>query len=374
MRDPSLPTTAEVNLGAIERNYRSVRALLRPATKFLAVVKADAYGHGAVPVARRLCSAGADWLGVAQIEEGAQLRRAGISSPILVMQGVRPSEAAAVLELGLAPLVFQKDVVDALAARARTAGRKIPVHVKVDTGMTRLGVLPEDLAGFLDYALGQEGIVLEGICSHFASGEDPGEAATIGQKRLFAEAAEMASRKARGPLLRHLANSAATILDATSHYDMVRIGITLYGEHPAPRTRARVQLEPALSWRTIVSQIKTVPAGTGVSYGATFHAARASRIGVLPVGYADGYPRLLSNNAEVVVEGRKSPVVGTVCMDFVMVDLTGVSGAKEGGEAILLGGSGDQRISAADLARRCDTISYEILCGIGKRVPRVYLE
>lgn len=374
MRDLFRPTTAEINLGAIERNYRTVRGLLRPSTKFLAVVKADAYGHGAVPVARRLCASGADWLGVAQVEEGAQLRREGISCPILIMQGLQPAEAGAAVDLGLTALVFQKSVVDALAAHGRKAGKKIPVHVKVDTGMTRLGVLPEDLAGFLDYVMGQDGIQFEGIGSHLASAENPEDSATVRQKQLFAQATEVGTRKARGPLLRHLANSAATILDPGSHYDMVRIGITLYGEHPAPRTQPRVNLEPALTWRTFVSQIKTVPAGTGVSYGGTFRTSRESRIGVLPVGYADGYPRALSNNAEVAVGGSKCPLVGTVCMDLVMVDLTAVPGVKEGDEALLLGGVGDARISAGELARRCGTISYEILCGIGKRVPRVYLE
>ncbi|MEW6776830.1 MAG: alanine racemase [Bdellovibrionota bacterium] len=372
MEGPHEPSWAQVDLAAIERNYRAMRGLLSSGTKVLAVVKADAYGHGAVPVARRLADAGAEWLGVAQVQEGIELRRGGLKSPILLLQGIRAKQAPEVLENDLTPLVFDREALEALSSFGKKRGKKAHVHVKVDTGMTRLGVRMDDLPGFLDAARKLEGIAVEGICSHFAIGEEPENPLTRKQRENFSRALEIAKEKGLPNLLRHLANSAATILDPSVHFDMVRLGISLYGAYPAGKGRERVQLSPALSWRTSLQQVKDVPAGTGVSYGATFRTPRDTRIGVLPVGYADGIPRRLSGKFEVLIHGKRCPAVGTVCMDFVMVDLGGVPSAKAGDEAVIIGTQQSGEITAQEFADAAGTIPYEVFCAIGRRVRRVY--
>lgn len=372
MTEPFSPSLAEVNLEAIARNFRAVCALLTPGTRAMAVVKADAYGHGAVPVARRLLAAGAEWLGVAGVAEGLELRRAAIDAPVLLLQGIHPSQAPRALELDLTPIVYSRETAEALAAAASRAGRRLPVHVKVDTGMARLGVNGDELGSFLEWFKGFDSLEIEGICSHMALAEEPESALSVRQKERFATALALAEDHDLRPRLRHLANSAAAILDPATHYDLVRLGISLYGAHPGPRTHGKLSLEPALTWKSFLWQIRDVPPDTPVSYGGTWRTDRCSRIGVLPVGYADGYSRRLSSNADVLVRGRRCPVVGRVCMDLTMIDVTDVPEARPGDEAVLLGAQGSERIGADEMAERLGTISYEVLTSIGKRVPRVY--
>ena len=366
------PSVARVSLGAIAANARALRAKLAPGTKFLAAVKANAYGHGAVPVARALLAEEADWLAVATLVEGRELREAGIGAPVLLMQGIRPDQAAGVVAGDFAVFVYDAPVLQALSDAALAQSTRARVHIKVDTGMTRLGVMPEELSAFLEKAKTLPGIEIEGICSHLAVAEDAGGALTALQKKRFAEALALSGSKGIRPTLRHLANSSATILDPETHYDMVRCGIAIYGEHPAAQTRGKIELQPALAWTTQVHQLKRIAAGEIVSYGATWTARGERRIAVVPVGYGDGYRRNLSNRARMIVGGASCPVVGIVCMDLTMIDVTDVPGVAVGDEVTVIGASGSEHVGAAELAEILGTISYEVLTGIGARVARVY--
>ncbi|HZZ84575.1 MAG TPA: alanine racemase [Anaeromyxobacteraceae bacterium] len=380
---PIRPTLATVDLDAVAHNYRLARELAgRPA---IAVVKADAYGHGAVPVARRLAAEGAPWLAVALVEEGLELRAAGIPTPILVLGAAYGDRYDLLVENRLTPLVFRREHLDGLAAAARAAGVRASAHLKLDTGMGRIGLAPEEVGGFLDAARLVPEVALEGVCTHFASADLEDRALTTRQVVLFNQAAE-AMLAAGLPLrFRHLANSAGTIEYPDAWQDLTRPGIMLYGYVPfappgpvPPRAaEAGRALRPALRWSTAITHVKTVPAGTAVSYGGRWVAPRASRIATLPIGYADGYHRRLSGRpgfgcAEVLVRGRRAPIAGTVCMDMCMVDVTEVPGVEPGEEVVLLGDQGGERIDADELAAKAGTISYEILCNVGARVPRAY--
>ncbi|MCB0220075.1 MAG: alanine racemase [Chrysiogenetes bacterium] len=366
------PSVARVDLGAIAANARALKAKLAPGTKFLAAVKANAYGHGAVPVARALLAEGTDWLAVATLAEGRELREAGIGAPVLLMQGIRPDQAAGVVAGDFATFVYDAPVLEALSAAASAQAKRARVHIKVDTGMTRLGVMPQELGALLEKTKSLPNIEIEGICSHLSVAEDAGGALTALQKQRFAEALSLAENKGVRPALRHLANSSATILDPETHYDMVRCGIAVYGEHPAVQTRGKIELQPALAWTTQVHQLKRIAAGEIVSYGATWKAQRESLIAVVPVGYGDGYRRNLSNRARMIAGGKSCPVVGIVCMDLTMIDVTDVPGIVAGDEVTVIGATGGEHVSAAELAEILGTISYEVLTGIGARVARVY--
>jgi alanine racemase len=359
------PTVVEVDTAALAHNLREVRRRVGPQVRIQAVVKADAYGHGAVPSARAFVEAGADWLGVALVEEGVELRRAGLLVPICVLSGLAsPDDARAVVSHRLTPIVYRPDHLDAISAAAKNAGlARYPVHFKVDTGMGRWGALPGEVAPFLDALARHPELDLEGFATHFASADgDPD--ATLAQVRLFADVDASLQNRGFSPRIRHLANSAGLAL-ADAHADMVRPGLALYGLG-APALR------PALTLRTRIAHLKPVPQGFPVSYGATFVTSRDSILGVLPIGYADGLPRRVSNRAEVLVRGRRVPVVGRVCMDACMVDVTHVDGVQPGDEVVIIGRQGAVRLGADELATHADTISYEILTGIGKRVPRTY--
>jgi alanine racemase len=378
------PTAAVVDLAAVRNNYRLAVALAgRPA---VGIVKADAYGHGAVPVARALVEAGAPMLAVALVEEGLALRAAGLGTPTLVL-GAAFGSFDEVVAAKLTPVVFTPAHVAALAAAARRAGAgRVPAHLKVDTGMGRIGLAPSELPAFLEALSGAPEVLLEGVCTHFASADLEPRATTERQVALFAEASRTLERAGFPLRYHHLANSAGTIEFPAARQDLTRPGIMLYGYLPfgagaalsAPASAAAARLRPALTWRTAITHVKSVAAGTAISYGGRWVARRPSRIATLPVGYADGYPRRLSGRpdagrADVLVRGLRAPVAGTVCMDMTMVDVTDVPGAAVGDEVVLLGRQGDASVDADELAARAGTISYEILCGIGPRVPREYL-
>jgi len=379
---PVRPTEAVIDLSAATDNYRLAVEL--GGCPAIAVVKADAYGHGAVPVARALAEAGAPWLGVALVEEGVELRAAGLQLPILVLGGAFGDAWDELLRHRLTPLVTSAPQVTALGAAARALRVRAEAHLELDTGMGRLGAAPGEVPALLRALAASPEVALTGLCTHFAGADTDDEAFTARQLRLFAEGAAALRAAGLSPLL-HATNSAGTLRLPGVRQDLSRPGIMLYGylsygpELPAPPAarQAAARLRPALTWRTAIVHLKEVPAGTRISYGGHWTAPRPSRIATLPVGYADGYDRRLSGRpghgmAEVLVRGRRAPVVGTVCMDLVMVDVTHVPGAALGDEVVLLGRQGEERVDADELARRAGTISYEILCGISGRVPRRY--
>lgn len=377
------PTEAIVDLSAIAQNYRlAVELGGRPG---VGVVKADAYGHGALPVARALVAAGAPCLGVALVEEGLELRAAGVTAPILILAGAYDDAWDVLLRHRLTPILSSLDHLAALAAAARALRVRAEAHLEVDTGMGRLGVAPAELPAILGALRDAPEVTLSGLCTHFAGADTDDDEGNDRQVRLFHGAADALAAAGMTPCL-HATNSAGTLRVPGVRQDLARPGIMLYGylsygpelPVPEPARGAAERLRPALSWRTEIIHTKEVAAGTRISYGGHWAAPRRSRIATLPVGYADGYDRRLSGRpgygmAEVLLRGRRAPVVGTVCMDMIMVDVTGVPGATTGDEAVLLGTQGAERIDADELARRAGTISYEILCGISRRVPRRYL-
>jgi len=367
------PTRAEIDLGALVRNLRTLRAAAQGAG-VLAMVKADAYGHGATLVAPALEAEGVELLGVALVEEGLALRAAGVRGEILVLGGAYAGGWEALVEARLLPAVFREDHLDALAAAARRQGLEPRAHLKVDTGMARLGALPEEVPGLLARARSL-GVVLEGVLSHFANADLANAETTQGQLDQFRSLLAQVDAAGVRTRWRHLANSAALIALPPSRdgraLNLVRPGLALYGLSPAPWISPARPLEPVLSWKTEVIHLKFVRAGTSVSYGGTWTAQRRSRIATLPVGYADGYPRRLSNRAQVLVRGARAPVVGRVCMDLCMVDVTDVPGVDLGDEVVLIGRQGAGEIGAAEMAGWLETMSYEVLCGVGARVPRL---
>jgi alanine racemase len=368
------PTVAEVSLGALRCNFQQVRTLVGPRVGILAVVKANGYGHGAVPASRAFVGEGAAALGVATVEEGAELRAAGLRVPILLLGGTVPGQEEDVLDLELTPAVWDLERARALGELAAARNRRLPVHLKIDTGMGRLGVLPDDVTAIGRGLAELPGLEVQGVFSHFACAEDVSGPAVAEQVRLFAVAVEDLAAEGVHPPEIHLANSAAVMTLAGAHASMVRPGIMLYGAPPDPALASRARLTPAMRFRSSVIQVKRVPAGTAVSYGQTFRTGRPSVLATVPVGYADGYPRVLSNRAEVLVQGQRAPVVGRVCMDLTVVDVTGISGVGAGTEVVLWGHQGKAEITCAEVAAWADTIPYELLTGVGMRVPRVYAD
>jgi alanine racemase len=382
---PIRPTEAVVDLAAIAHNYRlAVEAGGRPA---IGVVKADAYGHGAARVARALVEAGAPLLAVALVEEGIELREAGIEAPVLVLGGAYGDAYEELVRHRLVPVVFTCEQVARLAAAARGLGVRAGLHVKLDTGMGRLGATEDEIPALAAALRGAPEVEVEGLLTHFASADLAPRATTERQIRRFEAAWEAFARAGVAPRLRHLANSAGTIEYAFVPQGLTRPGIMLYGylpfdaaSGPVPEAARGVasRLRLALRWRTAIVHVKEVAAGTPISYGGRWVAERPSRIATIPVGYADGYARRLSGRpgygcGRVLVRGRRAPVAGTVCMDLTMIDVTDVPGAAVGDEVVLIGEQGGERIDADELARAAGTISYDVLCAIGKRVPRRYV-
>lgn len=360
------PDWVEVDLDAIEHNVREIARHTQ--SEIMAVVKADGYGHGAVPVARTALEAGATWLGIATVEEGVTLRRAGIDAPALIFGYVPPSQAEALVRHDLRAAVYDLDFARALSA----VGGHARVHLKVDTGMGRIGVRPDQAVAFAQELTALPGIELEGVFTHFSTADEP--ECDFAQRQLDAFTEVLEALKAAGiePKVRHACNSAGILLLPQGHYDLVRAGIVIYGLPPDPDVDWPLELRPALSWRTQVSMVKTVEAEMPISYGRTYQTSGQERIATLPVGYADGFFRSLSNRGHVLIKGRPCPIVGRVCMDQTMVRVPDDVDVRPGDEAILIGVQGNERISANDLARAVGTINYEIVCAISKRVPRLY--
>lgn len=366
------PTVAYIDLQALDHNLSQVRARAG-GRKALGVVKADAYGHGAVEVARRLESREVDMLGVALVEEGARLRQAGILAPILVLGGVFGWQADGLLDFDLTPVVFTMEQASSFSKAASRRGVRMPVHFKVDTGMGRVGMQPDEAVGFITGVCGLPGLEPQGIMTHLADVGGPDKSFAAQQVEVFKAVIESLGRAGVNFPLVHAAGSAAIVEYDPALFNMVRPGIMLYGCYPEPHMREYLDLRPVMSVRTRVMHVKTMEPGRPISYGRTFVTERPTVVATLPIGYADGFSRRLSNAGSVLIGGRRCPVLGRVCMDLTMVDATGVPGVKVGDEAVVLGRQGGAEVTAEDMAELLGTISYEVLCGVSARVPRVYI-
>ncbi|MCL7451767.1 MAG: alanine racemase [Anaerolineae bacterium] len=367
---PGRPTWLEVDLEAIAHNVRRIAGMVGPASRVLAVLKADAYGHGAVRVARTALNNGAKYLGVASINEGAILRQAGIAAPVLVL-GFTPAWQARELVLNdLAATVFDLDVARALSRAARELNRKVRVHVKVDTGMGRLGLLPDQVLPFVHELQMLPDLILEGIFTHFSVADSSPEYTQWQAGRFRQVLAGLEEAGIEFPLV-HAANSAAILALPGSHFTMVRLGIAMYGLDPSSQVRCPPDFRPALAFKTQVAQVKTLPPGSFVSYGNAYQTTDVQQIAVIPVGYADGFRRAPNHWGHVLVRGQRAPIVGRVCMDQTMIEVSHIPGVRQGDEVVLIGEQGKDRITAEDVAERLGTINYEVVSEILARVPRV---
>jgi alanine racemase len=366
-------THAVIRLDNLRRNIRALRAHIGPGVGVCMAVKADGYGHGAVRIAQTAVGEGVGFLGVATVEEGAELRAAGITARILLLGLCFPEEAEAVVENRITPFVADADGVKSLARAAGRAGKKLGVHLKVDTGMGRIGCTPEEVPALAALVRDSGHLFLEGLATHFPVSDTADGAFTAGQVRLLEETIRAIRKLGIDVPYAHAANSGALIDKPDSHFNLVRPGIMLYGYYPSSEQDRIVPLKPVMEFKTKISFIKKVAAGTGISYGLTYKAPGDTYIGTLPVGYGDGYSRLLSNRGRVLVRGKPCPVAGRVCMDQTMIDLGPDTQAEVGDEAVLFGdvpGGPD----AEEIARLMGTIPYEVTCLITKRVPRVYVD
>jgi alanine racemase len=365
-------TVAEIDLAAFAHNVRLIRSHLSPACQLMAVVKANAYGHGAGALAAVAVQQGAALLAVAQCQEGVALRQEGITAPILVLGTIWPEDVEALMAYRLRPVVGSYEEAVGVQLEAERRGLYCPVHVNIDTGMGRLGFLPRMVPALAQKLGTYTHLRVEGLMTHLATA-DTADARTVHEQLdRFAWVVRAFAAQGVTPRYIHVANSAALYRYPQSHYTLVRPGIALYGSHPFEASEAAA-LRPVLTWKTRLARVQETPAGWGIGYGHTFVTKRPSVIGTLPVGYADGLCRGLSNVGEVLVHGRRAPLVGLICMDMCMVDLTDIPRVRVGDEVVLIGAQGSERITVEDMARRCGQISYEIFCAIGQRVTRRYV-
>jgi len=381
-----VPIRAEIDLGAIAHNIREVRRITGPKTRVMAVVKANAYGHGALHVARVALENGADYLGVARAHEGIELRKAGIDAPILVFGFSLPESARKLIEYELTQTVYCPEMARSFADAALATGKILRVHLKIDTGMGRLG-LPLVTSGLADGYLGEDALrqaiaiaglkslEIEGVYTHFASADHADKKSAWHQIDMFMDFLEVLRKNGLEIPIRHAANSAAIIDMKETHLDLVRPGIMLYGLYPSPEVdKTRVALKPAMQVKARVAHVKNVPGGFKVSYGATYETDRLTKIATVTAGYADGYSRLLSSCGYMLVHGCRAPVVGRVTMDQTMLDIGHIGHVSPGDEVVLFGTQGESTISSDEIASITGTINYEVVSTIMPRVPRVYSE
>jgi len=367
------PTWAEIDLGAFRHNFKEINRKLTKRVSILPVVKADGYGHGMEEIARASLSCGAKLLGVANIEEGIFLRKRGIRTPILILGSVYPlSNFTYILRYNLSPTICSLQAAMELSKIAKRRKKKVRVHIKVDTGMGRIGVSAENAASLVKRVVRLPGIIVEGIFTHLAAADSDYEF-TMEQIGKFQSVIDEVKRDNISIKYKHAANSTAVLRYPDAYFNLARPGISLYGLAPFEGAEREIDLKPVMQFKTRIVFVKKVKRGTSISYGRTWRAERDSIIGTLPVGYADGYNRLLSNRGEVLIRGKRIPVVGRVCMDMCMVDITSLSDVKVGEEVVLIGSQGKEKITADEIAKLIGTISYEVVCGISKRVPRIYL-
>lgn len=381
MNDFLRRTWAEINLDAVNNNIQQIKSIIKPGVKLCAVVKADCYGHGYAYTTAEMAAAGADWFAVSNLAEALQLRRVGISAPILILGYTPPDKAAELVYNDISQAVFSEDYAEKLSAAAVFSGIQVNAHIKIDTGMSRIGFLYHDTVE--DYPTVDEiervcrlpGLKPEGIFTHFSSADcADGEAFTRIQYDLFLSVTERLRGRGIEFPLRHCSNSAAILDYPEMNLDMVRAGVILYGMYPSSAVSRRIPLLPVMELKTVVSMVKALPAGTPVSYSRTFETTGPTTLATVPIGYADGYPRLLSNRADMLLGGKRVPVRGNVCMDQCMLDVTGLPDVHEGAEVTVFGREGNERVTADELAAKAGLINYEVTCGLSRRVPRVYVK
>lgn len=369
---PSRPTWVDIDLAALQHNLQQARKFCRPHQRLLTVVKADAYGHGAVPVANCFRRAGIKDFAVATLEEAAELRAAGIDDPLLVLGGCHPGQEKAFFELQLMPALLDPRTALRLSAEAARQQRRVSVHLKIDSGMGRVGFLPEQLRDFLPQLQQLPGLEIVGLMSHLACADELDSGVTLQQLKRFRFVQQLLHEAGIVPADIHISNSAGLSAWEVPEATLLRPGIMLYGGLPGPDFD-QLDLQPVMHLRSCIAQLRTLPSGRGVSYGHNFHTERETRVAVLPIGYADGFNRLFSNSGRGILHGQIVPLIGRVCMDWIMFDVTDVPEAKEGDCVTLLGYADGVSILGDDWAQQLGTISYEVFCRIGGRVPRRYL-
>ncbi len=373
MNDDFLDRQAVIDLGALSANFRLARRLAGAGVRVMGVVKADAYGHGLIPAARRLAAEGAEYLGVARLDEVEELRRAGVGLPVAVLAGLLPREAAQAVRLKALPFVFDLETAEALAAAARNLGRRAQVLIKIDTGMTRLGFDLDGLGEVLRRLKELDGLAVRGLASHLATADEADKTAAEQQIERFKAALGLAGDIGLELDLNSLANSAGLIDLPQARFDLVRPGIMLYGCLPGDGLHNKPELEPVMTLKTRLIQIREVEAGRGVSYGLTYRAPTPIRIGVVPLGYGHGLSRRLSNRGSMLANGRRAPIIGRVCMNLTMLDITGLEGVEVGDVVVALGRQEGAVLRAEEVAEAAGSISYELLCTLGGFNPRRYI-
>ncbi|WDP87546.1 MAG: alanine racemase [Desulfobacter sp.] len=376
-------TRVKVDLGILGQNIRALKGLTAPGTKFMAVVKANAYGHGAVPVARTALANKADFLAVARISEAVELRKVRITAPILLFGEIMPNQVSYLAEHDIRATITDLATAKALGAEAVRGKKPLKIHIKVDTGMGRLGLIQGQpgldipTPGLVEdiFAIGAiKGLAVEGMYTHLARADEKDKTHAMAQVRGFSRLIDLLAEKNSRPEIIHAANSAALIDLAESHFDMVRPGIAIYGLWPSDAVdQTRISLAPAMSIESRIIQIKSVPKGFGVSYGSTHVTPSPTRIATVPIGYADGYSRLLSNRGHMLVQGQKAPVIGRVCMDFTLIDIGHIPGAVVGEKVIIMGVQDKNAVLAEDIAKIMGTINYEVTAGLTARMPLSHL-
>jgi alanine racemase len=369
------PVWVEINLGALRNNVQEMRRITEPNAQLMAVVKANGYGHGIEQTAKTALDSGANWLGVALLQEAVLLREKGIKAPILILGYTPVEDADEVIHHDISQTIFTIEDARAFAAAAHRMGKKAKVHLKIDTGMGRLGFAPQkNTLDVLCSIVQLPDLNVEGIFTHFATADDADKSFAEEQFMRFQQLLKQLAAHHINIKWQHCANSAAVMDLPYTHLDLVRPGIALYGYYPSPHVRRDlVKLTPVMSLKARVAFLKEVSEGCSISYGRSYFVNKKTRIATIPLGYGDGYSRLLSNHGDVLIRGKRAPVVGRVCMDQLMVDVGHLPDVKQGDEVILLGRQGDEEITADELAGKLGTISYEVLCMISERVPRVYL-
>jgi len=366
-------TWAEVDLDAIAHNARGLKERAGPETELMAVVKANAYGHGAVPVARTALENGASRLAVNRALEGVELRQAGLTAPILILGYSLPIEAETIVRWDLTLTVTTVEGALALSAMSDRQGKVTPIHVKVDTGMGRFGLLPDEVVAFVRRISKLPGLRLEGLFTHFAVADLADKAYTRRQFGLYMWVVRQLEDAGFTVPLKHVGNSATNLDRPEMHLDMVRCGIALYGLRPSDEVEPAIPLKPAMALKSRVARVRTLPPGSSISYGCTYTTTRPTPVALVPVGYGDGYHRILSNKGSVLIGGKRAPIVGRVCMDQFVVDVTGIDGVRQDDEVVVFGRQGEEEISAEEVATLADTINYEVVTSILPRVTRVYL-
>ena len=368
-------TRAEIDLDALSFNLNQIRSLVGKEKKILAVVKANAYGHGIVPIARELDSLGVDSFGVAFLEEGIQLRKAGVQKPIILLGGIFSSQIESVFAFNLTPVVYDLRLAHFIEEEGKRCQKKLPVHIKIDTGMNRLGVPYDEVKEFFVNIRNFDHIEPVGLLSHFSSAhlrDSNSRKFTEDQGKRFKKAVKIVQNLNFDIPLFHMTNSAAIIEGIMPELNMVRVGIMLYGASPSSDLEDTIHLKPVMTLKTSIIQIKTLPPSSFISYGRTFCTKKRSLIATLAIGYGDGYNYRLSNRGKVLIQGKTAPIVGSVCMDLTMADITDIPEAKAGDEVVVFGCQGEKTVSLGEVAQWADIIPYEILCGISSRVPRIY--